>query len=174
MKIGNFKIFILLLVLFFTTSVFAEDKIETVPLINLEELSPTFEEDKDELEKKEDKNANLNKIEKDSSLSKLSKNDKIYINLTALDKITAKTSSIKLSIGEKKFFGPLEIKVLKCVLSSKEDPPDTIAYLQIKDLSEKNKDQVFIFNGWTFASTPTLKSVDHPVYDVWLVGCENV
>ena len=61
-----------------------------------------------------------------------------------------------------------------CFRSSKEDPPDTIAYLQIKDLAEKNKDQVFIFNGWTFASTPTLKSVDHPIYDVWLVGCENV
>ena len=78
------------------------------------------------------------------------------------------------STGKKEVFGELEIKVLKCVLSSKEDPPDTIAYLQIKDLSAKNKDQVFIFNGWTFASTPTLKSVDHPVYDVWLVGCENV
>ena len=94
--------------------------------------------------------------------------------LKALDKITAKTSIIKMGIEKKEVFGDLEIKVLKCVLSSKEDPPDTIAYLQIKDLSEKNQDQVFIFNGWTFASTPTLKSVDHPVYDVWLVGCENV
>ncbi len=111
-------------------------------------------------------------LEKKSTLSK--KNGKVMVVLKALDKITAKTSIIKMGIEKKEVFGELEIKVLKCVLSSKEDPPDTIAYLQIKDLSEKNQDQVFIFNGWTFASTPTLKSVDHPIYDVWLVGCENV
>ncbi len=58
MKLGNFKkfIFISLFALFaITLSVFAEDKIEFVPLINLEELSPTFEEDKIELEKLEKK-----------------------------------------------------------------------------------------------------------------------
>ena len=58
MKLGNFKIFFLCLLLISTNTffVFAEDKIELVPLINLEELSPTFEEDKTELEKIEDKN----------------------------------------------------------------------------------------------------------------------
>ena len=119
-----------------------------------------------------EQDSNHKDLEKKSTLSK--KNGKVMVVLKALDKITAKTSIIKMGIEKKEVFGDLEIKVLKCVLSSKEDPPDTIAYLQIKDLSEKNKDQVFIFNGWTFASTPTLKSVDHPIYDVWLVGCENV
>ena len=58
MRLGNFKNIFLcfLLILTNTFFVFAEDVIETVPLINLEELSPTFEEDKDELEKIEDKN----------------------------------------------------------------------------------------------------------------------
>ena len=65
MKLGNIKNFILFLVFLFVNnlSVFAADKIESVPLINLEELSPTFEEDKDELEKIEKKNVNLNNIE---------------------------------------------------------------------------------------------------------------
>ena len=94
--------------------------------------------------------------------------------MKALDKITAKTSVIKLSIGEKKFFGPLEIIALKCQLSENNDFIDTVAYLQVKDLSAKDNNQVFLFNGWTFASNPTLRSIDHPVYDLWITSCENI
>ena len=154
--------------------VLAEDKIEVVPLINLEELSPTFEEDKTELEKIEDKNITLNKSFNISSEPKSLKDDKVYINLTALDKITAKTSSIKLAIGDKKFFGSLEIQALKCQLSEGSDSLDAVAYIQVKDLSAKDNNQVFLFNGWTFASSPTLQSIDHPVYDLWITSCENI
>ena len=117
MKLGNFNFFCLLFILTNTFFVLAEDKIESVPLINLEELSPTFEEDKTELEKIEDKNITLNKIDDVSGEPKSPKDGKIYINLTALDKITAKTSSIKLAVGDKKIFGSLEIQALKCQLS---------------------------------------------------------
>jgi len=170
MIVGNLKFRIVLtivLLFFFNISIAQEQK----KSVNINELPATFEEEAEETDiydtslEKED-------LEKKSTPSK--KNGKVMVVLKALDKITAKTSIIKMGIEKKEVFGELEIKVLKCVLSSKEDPPDTIAYLQIKDLSEKNQDQVFIFNGWTFASTPTLKSVDHPIYDVWLVGCENV
>jgi len=102
------------------------------------------------------------------------KDDKVYINLTALDKITAKTSSIRLAVGDKKFFGSLEIKALKCQLSEGKDTSDTVAYIQVKDLSAKDNNQVFLFNGWTFASSPTLQSIDHPVYDLWITSCENI
>jgi len=102
------------------------------------------------------------------------KKDKIYINIKALDKISAKTSSIRSVIGEKKFFGPLEIKVLKCQLMENNDSTDTVAYLQVKDLSKKDNNQVYLFNGWTFASSPTLQSIDHPLYDLWLTSCENI
>ena len=176
MKLGNCKIFFLclLLILANTFFVLAEDKIESVPLINLEELSPTFEEDKSELEKIEDKNITLNKSDDISSEPKSLKDDKVYINLTALDKITAKTSSIRLAIGDKKFFGSLEIQALKCQLSESSDTSDTVAYIQVKDLSTKDNNQVFLFNGWTFASSPTLQSIDHPVYDLWITSCENI
>ncbi len=175
MKLGNLNI------LFFFTLFFinilpinAEDEIKSVPLINLEELSPTFEEDKDELDKIDNKNVNLNNSENvtDSFIS--TKVESVYINLTALDKITAKTSSFKLIIGEKKIFGPLEIVVQKCQLSENNDFTDTVAYLQVKDLSAKNNNQVFLFNGWTFASSPTLQSIDHPIYDLWITSCENI
>ena len=176
MKLGNSKKFIFFFVYFFlgTLPIFAADKIESVPLINLEELPPSFDEDKDELEKIEKKNANLNNNENALKKSVTKKNDKIYINIKALDKITAKTSTIKLAIGEKKFFGPLEIKALKCQLSENNDSTDTVAYLQVKDLSSKDNNQVFLFNGWTFASSPTLQSIDHPVYDLWITSCENI
>ena len=85
-----------------------------------------------------------------------------------------KQSSNKCKIGEKKFFGPLEIKALKCQLSKNNDSTDVVAYLQVKDLSTQNNNQVFLFNGWTFASSPTLQSIYHPIYDLWIVGCENI
>ena len=176
MKLGNFKIFILCFTLIISNIAFvlAEDKIKLVPLVNLEELSPTFEEDKDELEKIEEKKILLNKKEKISNSLQPLKIDIIYVNLKALDKITAKTSAIRLAIGEKKFFGSLEIKALKCQLSVGENATDTVAYLQVKDLSAKDNDQVFLFNGWTFKSSPTLQSIDHPIYDLWIASCENI
>ena len=176
MKLGNFKkfIFLALFLLANTSPIFADDKIKSVPLINLEDLSPTFEEDKDELEKMEKKNVNLNNTENILEESNTKKNEKIYINLKALDKITAKTSAIKLAIGEKKFFGSLEIKALKCQLSENNNSTDTVAYLQVKDLSNKDNNQVYLFNGWTFASSPTLQSIDHPIYDLWIISCENI
>ena len=178
MILGKFKIFIYVFTLFLINSplVLSADKIDSVPLINLEELSPTFEEEKDELEKIEKKNSNLNQSEDIYTKSKTKKSEKVYINLKALDKITAKTSTIKLAIGEKKNFGSLEIKALKCQSSENSDSNsiDTVAYLQVKDLSAKDNNQVFLFNGWTFASNPTFKSIDHPIYDLWITSCENI
>ena len=176
MRLGKIKIFIFILLFITgnTTILFAVDKIESVPLINLEELSPTFEEDKDELENKDEQNSTLN-IDENFSEEKLNKKkEKIFINIKALDKITAKTLAIKLGIGEKKYFGSLEIKGLKCQLSENNEFSDAVAYLQVKDLNAKDNNQVFLFNGWTFASSPTLESIDHPIYDLWITGCENI
>ena len=126
------------------------------------------------MEKIEEQNSNLNSIQNITDENRILKNDKIYVNIKALDKITAKTSAIRLEIGEKKFFGPLEIMALKCQLSENNESIDTVAYLQVKDISTKDNNQVFLFNGWTFASSPTLQSMDHPVYDLWITGCENI
>ena len=175
MRLGKINLFLFILLFFKNFSfVFADDKIQSVPLINLEDLSPTFEEDKSELEKMEEANITSNKDDNTPGESKMIENDKIYINLTALDKITAKTSSLRLAVGDKKFFGSLEIKALKCRLSETEDNLDAVAYIQVKDLSAEDNNRVFLFNGWTFASSPTLQSIDHPIYDLWLNSCENI
>ena len=176
MRFGKLKIYIFVFIFFLenTITLFAVDKIESIPLINLEEQSPTFEEDKDVLEKKDEQNSSIENDENFNKEKITINTDKIYINITALDKITAKTLSIKLGIGEKKYFGSLEIKGLKCQLSENNEFSDAVAYLQVKDLAAKDNNQVFLFNGWTFASSPTLQSIDHPIYDLWITGCENI
>ena len=176
MKLGIPKILIFLIIFFLanTTFLFGADKIVSVPLVNLEELLPTFEEDKDVLERKEEQSGSSKSDENLEEEKLVKKSDKVYINIKALDKITAKTLAIKLGIGEKKYFGSLEIKGLKCQLSENNEFSDTVAYLQVKDLDSKNNNQVFLFNGWTFASSPTLQSIDHPVYDLWIISCENI
>ena len=82
MSLGKFKKFIFISLFLFVNvpSIFAEDKIESVPLINLEDLSPTFEEDKDELEKIEKKNVSLNNTENILEESNVKKNEKIYLS----------------------------------------------------------------------------------------------
>ena len=175
MKLGKLNFFsYILIILLKINFVFADNKIETVPLINLEDLSPTFEEDKSELDKIEnaDTDININETTKNSAKKKI--NNKVYVNLIALDKITAKTFLIKLAVDEIFIFGPLEIKALKCQISEGMETSDTVAYIQVKDLSSKDNNSVFLFNGWTFASSPTLQSIDHPVYDLWITGCENI
>ena len=176
MRFGKIKIYIFVFIFFLenTITLFAVDRIESTPLINLEELSPTFEEDKDVLEKKDEQNSGIENDENFNKEKITINTDKIYINITALDKITAKTLEIKLGIGEKKYFGSLEIKGLKCQLSENNEFNDAVAYLQVKDLAAKDNNQVFLFNGWTFASSPTLQSIDHPIYDLWITGCENI
>ena len=176
MRFGKLKIYIFVFIFFLgnTITLFAVDKIESIPLINLEELSPTFEEDKDVLEKKDEQNSSIENDENFNKEKTTINTDEIYINITALDKITAKTLAIKLGIGEKKYFGSLEIKGLKCQLSENNEFSDTVAYLQVKDLDSKNNNQVFLFNGWTFVSSPTLEPIDHPIYDLWITSCENI
>ena len=95
--------------------------------------------------------------------------------MIGLDKITAKTKPIKLKIGETVKFGLLEIKALKCGISKSDDfEKNSVAYLQVKDVSENQNEKVFIFNGWTFSSNPSITPIDHAVYDVWLVSCQSI
>ena len=94
-----------------------------------------------------------------------------FTDIKILDKISSKNTLIKLKNGEITKFKNLSIKSFKCKNSEFDDDPEVTAYLQIRDLSNKNNDEVFAFNGWMFSSSPSLTPFDHPVYDVWLVSC---
>ena len=94
-----------------------------------------------------------------------------FTNIKILDKISSKNTLLKIKNGELKKFKDLSIKILKCKNSEFDDNPEIIAYIQVRDLTNKNNDEVFVFNGWMFSSSPSIAPFDHPVYDVWLVSC---
>ena len=146
----------------------SDDKILSSPLINLEELEPSFEE-VDEV-KEDIKNKDLIKNKK----VKIKKTTSTNAKFIGLDKITAKTSEIIINLGETKKFGPLEIKVLKCKNIISGNKNNNVAYLQVKDLTKNDNEKVFSFNGWTFSSDPNVAPFDHAIYDLQLVNCNNV
>ena len=94
--------------------------------------------------------------------------------LIGLDKITAKSSKFIVNLNESRKFGPLEIKILKCGKIKANNKIDSVAYMQVKDLTKNENEQVFIFNGWTFASDPSLTPFDHAIYDLQLLNCSNI
>ncbi len=94
-----------------------------------------------------------------------------FTDLKILDKISSKNTLVKLKNGELITFKDLSIKSLKCKNSEFDDNPEITAYIQVKDLTDKNNNEVFVFNGWMFSSSPSITPFDHPVYDVWLVNC---
>ena len=94
-----------------------------------------------------------------------------FTSIKVLDKISSKNDTIKLKNKDEFFFKDLSIKSIKCSNSEFDDNPEIKAYLQVKDLKNENKDNVFVFNGWMFSSSPSIKPFDHAVYDIWLIGC---
>tara|TARA_B100000470_G_scaffold95223_1_gene73520 strand:- start:259 stop:660 length:402 start_codon:yes stop_codon:yes gene_type:complete len=94
-----------------------------------------------------------------------------FLEIKVLDKVSSKNYKLNIKIGEQKIFKNISIKPFKCKNSEFDDNPEITAYLQVKDLKNKDKNEVFVFNGWTFSSSPALRPFDHPVYDIWLTKC---
>ena len=94
-----------------------------------------------------------------------------FLEIKILDKVSSKTSTVELKIGKEIEFKNLLIKSLKCENSKFDDNPEITAYIQVIDKTNTNNDEVFIFNGWSFSSSPSLNPFDHPVYDIWLMSC---
>ena len=94
-----------------------------------------------------------------------------YTVIKILDKISSKNDTVKLKNKEEVLFKDLAIKSMKCSNSEFDDNPEIKAYIQVKDIKNENKDNVFVFNGWMFSSSPSIKPFDHAVYDIWLIDC---
>ena len=108
------------------------------------------------------------------TFAELKSNDNLegeYTIIKILDKISSKNNTIKLKNNEEVFFKDLSVKSLKCSNSEFDDNPEIKAYIQVKDVKNENKDNVFVFNGWMFSSSPSIRPFDHAVYDIWLTGC---
>ncbi|MDC0200450.1 DUF2155 domain-containing protein [Candidatus Pelagibacter sp.] len=102
---------------------------------------------------------------------KLFASDLNHVEIKILDKVSSKTSQLTLKIHEEEAFENLLIKILKCKNSEFDDDPEITAYMQVQDITIKSNDKVFVFNGWTFSSSPSISLFDHPVYDIWLTKC---
>ena len=101
----------------------------------------------------------------------LESKEESFIEIKILDKVSSKSILLKLKIGSEKKYKNLLIKSLKCKNSEFDDNPEITAYIQVQDITNNNKDEVFVFNGWTFSSSPTINPFDHPVYNIWLTKC---
>ena len=91
--------------------------------------------------------------------------------LTILDKVNSQSEIIEIEVGREYKFKNLSINILKCNNSKFDDDPEVTAYMQVRDTINKDENKVFIFNDWTFASSPSIRPFDHPVYDIWLKKC---
>ena len=168
MKVGNkINLLIFFWVFFFNSVFFAEDKILSTPLINLNKIKPSFEEID---QSNENSSSKVIIKKKDEQL----KSKSPYAVLIGLDKITAKSVKLTINLDETKKFGPLEIKILKCGKVDTNNKTDNVAYMQVKDLTKGEDEKVFIFNGWTFSSDPHITPFDHAIYDLQLINCFNV
>ena len=167
MKLGNKFFFFLTTFFLIFVILMANEKITTSPLINLDKIKPSFEELEEDSE-----NININKDLKEKKGAVNLKSSQAV--LIGLDKITAKSSELFINLNEIKKFGPLEIKILKCGKVKINNKIDSVAYMQVKDLTKSENDKVFIFNGWTFASDPSLTPFDHAIYDLQLINCKSV
>ena len=166
MKLGN-KIYLILFLFFtFQKTVISDDKITSSPLINLDEIKPSFEEF-------DDTNESISAVQKLKEKKDSADLKSSQAILMGLDKITAKSLKLVVDLNKIKKFGPLEIKILKCGKVKVNNKIDSVAYMQVKDLTKNDNEKVFIFNGWTFASDPSLTPFDHAIYNLQLLNCNK-
>ncbi|PHR55415.1 MAG: glycosyl hydrolase family 5 [Robiginitomaculum sp.] len=96
--------------------------------------------------------------------------------LRALDKVTATTQDYTVNVGETLKYGSLEIAVKHCEKRPPEETPETYVFLQISDTrlngSGEKAENEKLFSGWMFASSPALSSLEHAVYDIWVIECK--
>ena len=106
-----------------------------------------------------------------NSLSENQPKTENFAVLTILDKVNSQSDIVEVEVGTEYKFKNLSINILKCNNSKFDDDPEVTAYMQVRDTVNKDQNKVFIFNDWTFASSPSIRPFDHPVYDIWLKKC---
>ena len=168
MKLGN-KLDYLIIIFFLKISSlsYAEDRIISSPLINLDEIKPSFE-DTDE---KNEKNVILKDLKKKEKRS--TSRTSSHAVLIGLDKITAKSSEIIINLDEVKKFGPLEIKILRCGKVKSNNKFNDVAYMQVKDLTKMKMTRYLYLMDGHFLQILISRPFDHAIYDLQLVNCFN-
>ena len=91
--------------------------------------------------------------------------------LQALDKITARISTVEAPVGAARFYGTLEITINRCAFHPPEEPPENAAFITVRDRGYDGLAPQQVFSGWIFSSSPAISALEHPVYDLTLLAC---
>jgi hypothetical protein len=91
--------------------------------------------------------------------------------LQALDKITARISTVEAPVGAARFYGTLEITINRCAFHPPEEPPENAAFITVRDSGYDGLAPKQVFSGWIFSSSPAISALEHPVYDLTLLAC---
>ena len=137
------------------------DEIKVAPLINLDDIKPTYDEE-----------IILNNIENKFSENEQKENDSndgntYMAEISILNKITTNVDKVKLPLKENYLYHELKIYPIDCHLSGPYEKSDVGIYLNIHHKDSKEK----IFNGWMLKSLPSISSMEHPIYDIWVEDC---
>ncbi len=151
---------LILTFILFSSLVSIAENIEIAPLISLDQLEPTYDHDENE-----DLNTNENKIPSLDTQNKIDR--EMLVTLKILNKITANVEQIKIKLKENYEYDYLEIYAIDCYLSDKYEKTEKAVYLNIynREINEK------IFNGWMLKTLPSISSLEHPIYDIWIEDC---
>ena len=161
MNNGLPKISILVLLIFsiFNINTVNSNEIDIAPLLNLDNISPSYDDFDENLN---DKNIILDDLLSEELVGK--NKDLAFIGV--LNKVTAQVSSIEISAGEEVLIYDLKIFNKSCHISLPEEKPLVAVYLVIDDLKGKNN-----FSGWMVKDLPSISSMEHPLYDIWVKDC---
>ncbi|WP_035690708.1 DUF2155 domain-containing protein [Azospirillum halopraeferens] len=96
--------------------------------------------------------------------------DRPVARLQGLDKITARTTTFDIAVGETKLFGGLRVTLRACKENPPIEPPESAAFLEVEE-ARPGEEAELVFSGWMFASSPALSAMESPVYDVWVLSC---
>ena len=92
--------------------------------------------------------------------------------LQALDKVTARISTLSMPLERTVRFGTLEVTVWACRKRPPEEPPESAVFLTIVE-RKRGAPPARLFQGWMFASSPAMSALEHPVYDIWALDCRD-
>jgi hypothetical protein len=95
------------------------------------------------------------------------------VQLRALNKVTGHSVVMTLQPGEEQLFGNMTVRAHVCRAQKENTQPDSAALMDIREQKPDEKVAQSLFSGWMFASSPSLTGLEHPVYDISVIGCEK-
>ena len=97
--------------------------------------------------------------------------EKKYANFKLLDKISNNLTQKSIKVNESDFIGTLNIKVYSCFTEPPNEIPEDYVLIDVKDNFQDEEKS--IYKGWMISSSPDVTPLEHPIYDLWLLGCSN-